>query len=351
MAVVTWGDGPILAVGTSPWRTNRYGSLSFVDATGTEARLLWETICLGAVYRLEAVEIADVDLVAASTWSNYVEILPQPDLEACPTYGDMVQGGEGSRALVLVEKTGDQFSTKAFPAGTSDTLLVGQLPNASGEVYWLSADWTADSPSVTVKMWQEDTFVPVDGFWDYAGGRVLAVEPADLDGDGVRELAMLWRPDARVDGVTRKVPDLSLRDVHLDIYRWEEGSYRLEWRHLLERPVRGLAVGDLDHDGDSEIVTDQGLIVDRSAEHYVTSGALTEYIGQLELWPGSGESTSDHIRFLIADADNDQEDELVMIARVRHEALPPDIREYMWEHYLEMPAEGVFYVYVIEVVR
>jgi hypothetical protein len=234
MAIVAWDGDTNLVVGTSPWRTNRYGVLRIADLA--ENHLCYETICLGAVCRLDPVEIDGRPMLFASTWSNYNDVLPQPDLEECPNYIDMVQAGEDARSLVVIEKVEDQFSFESFDAGLNDTLLISHLPDESSDLYYLSGRWTAEGTSITTQVWQGETFVPVKNILDDSTSYILDVKPSDLNGDELLELIVL-HGDNDTAHRDHRVYYEYVRDVHLDIYHWVNDEYRLSWSYALATPV------------------------------------------------------------------------------------------------------------------
>jgi hypothetical protein len=100
----------------------------------------------------------------------------------------------------------------------------------------------------------------------------------DLDSDAEQELALiLWKPCLLEPsviynhfGFTPPCEEGTLRN-HLFLYGWRDGEWRALWcSSPLADPIRELAVGDVDGDGDNEIVVLEGSYgdaVDEPARH------------------------------------------------------------------------------------
>ena len=96
----------------------------------------------------------------------------------------------------------------------------------------------------------------------------------DLDSDAEQELALvLWKPCLLEPsviynhfGFTPPCEEGTLRN-HLFLYGWRDGEWRALWcSSPLADPIRELAVGDVDGDGDNEIVVLEGSYGDAADE-------------------------------------------------------------------------------------
>lgn len=344
VSVVDWGDRTIFLIGANPTRANRYGALTMIDLDDWK-RTFHETLCFGAVYRLDPVVLDGEPAVFASSVSNYRRLIGRPDLKACPNYEDIVRAGPAARNLVLVQRETNRFSFQIIASDSNDTLLISRLPDKSGALYYLATNRDEAGDSLVVKVWQNDdsAFVPVEKLIEDWDTYLLAIKGVDLDGDGLFELAILHSTNKHIG--RNDLRSRGVQDVRLTVYHWTPGGYQQEWEHFLDDPTWELFAGDIDNDGDSEIVTNQGLIVDLREGVYRTDHSLIQAMGQKGLFhPGEPD-----LKFWVADPDSDQKNELLVLAEVERVSLSADVEERVTRPFLgAWPPEGVFYLYVIE---
>lgn len=347
MALIDWGGNRTLVVGSNWWRTNQYGFLSIVALRDDVTYSFLETVCLGAVYRLDPVEINGNLSLFVSTVTNHNPLHRQRELKACTEQGGVsVQDG---LALVQVKREATGFGFTCFEqAGV--TLLFNRLPSEQGSLYHIASNWSGDTPALQVRMVQGDDFEPTDILPDYGGKYVVEMATADMDGDNLREVFVLrglsdYRPKERYNYET-------IRDIHLDIYQWHTNRYHLVLSYQLPTPWWHLFTGDLDNDGRDEVIFGPGMILDLQEKQYVVDETLVSVVDALNV------RLEPDTQFLIADINDDQRNEVVMLSRVWREAIPDDVWLRMvwreWElppeeaYKASMPETGIYYAYIME---
>jgi WD40 repeat protein len=170
-------------------------------------------------------------------------------------------------------------------------------------VYWLTRNGVADGPPV-VKWQSQNLFEERSNLWVATGkftadeNQLVAVsdsqfyiyqsenetlnlilqenhkfEPlnvsaGDIDGDGRDEMVV-----ARIGKITSKI-----YDGMVQVWRFKEGKFELMVESGLLGNIRGLTTGDLDGDGKSEIVVEEGLKFGAGNIHVLSFGEdkLTE---------------------------------------------------------------------------
>lgn len=85
----------------------------------------------------------------------------------------------------------------------------------------------------------------------------LNIASGDIDGDGLTELIV-----ARIGKITSKIYDNIIQ-----VYKFEEGNLKLAAESGLVGNIRGLTAGDIDGDGSSEIIIDEGFRFDPGIIH------------------------------------------------------------------------------------
>jgi len=348
MALMDWDGERVLIVGSSPWRTNQNGYLSIVTLRDNVTQSLLETLCLGSVYHLSPVELDGVSTLFVSSATNYDALVPNSEISSCQEREEIFV--EAKTAMVMVNRKSSGFIPTLFEQ-EGYTLLLERLPSVLGELYYIVSDWSGETPVLHLQVWQDHNFSPTDILPDYNDKYVVQMKTADVSGDELDEVLVLWGPKTyRLKSRSRF---RSLRDMYLDIYQWQGNRYHLVWRHELSVPAWSLATGDLDDDTKDEIIFGSGLVLDLREGQYIVDNTLVDAIDALDIY-------TDRVfpRFLVADTDNDGRNEIVMLANVGHQDIPQDawVRivtragDFAPEEAYKapLPDTGVYYVYIMK---